>query len=236
MAFPKPLYENAKMRFQMQTTADGSSTVFDAEAGECFKSRHAALTETEAVFFQPGIAENPWLGRARPFRVLELGFGLGTNFLQLKNSGLALEFVSIERDLAGARYFLEKEDNPALRELVEQRSFREGAFRADLCLSEFEITLPALRQDGQRFHAIFFDPFSPKANPSAWSPELFALCAELLEPEGRLVTYSVSRVAKTHAEAAGLCVTKRALPAALQKRQSLLAVKQARGPDKSGLN
>lgn len=216
------------MRFELRTTSDGSLTVFDADAGECFKSQHSAALETNAVFIHPGIRENPWLGEAKPFRVLELGFGLGTNFLSLRQSELAVDFTSIERDLAGARFSLEHFPAPELAEFVRQRTFERKSFRAQLMEVDFFVALEQLARAGARFHAIFFDPFSPKANPEAWTEKLFRGVAALMEPNARLVTYSVSRIAKDAAEAAGLVVEKHKLPPTLQKRSALLATKPAR--------
>lgn len=211
------------MRFEIRTTSDGSATVYDSEAGECYKSRHAARSESEAVFIAPGVRENPWFGKAAPFRVLELGFGLGTNFSALRESGLPLEFHSIERDLAGAEFFLQHFAQPELAEILREKIFSRGGFSAQLHVGDFFEVMPRLEKAG--FHAIFFDPFSPKANPEAWTQQLFQQAADLLAPGGRLVTYSVSRAAKDAAAAAGLTVAKRDLPANLQKRSALLATK-----------
>lgn len=216
------------MRFELRQTLSGA-TVFDGEAGECFKSRHSAGREMEAVFFEPGVAQNPWRGPG--FRLLELGFGLGTNFLHLLAKSEPMEFVSVERDLAGAEFFLAAEPNAALGALLRERAFAAAAsaFRARLVVEDFFTALPRMKAAGEVFHCVYFDPFSPKANPEAWTSELFQLAYDLLAPGGRLVTYSVSRAAKDGALAAGFAVEKRDLPADLQKRSALLAVK-AGGP------
>ena len=214
------------MRFDLHPTEDGSLTVFDREAGECFKSRHAARTEAEHVFFGPGVLENPFYGTATPFRLLELGFGLGTNFLHCLDRGFQGEFVSIERDLAGLRFYLGREpQSEPLSRLAESRHFEQGSFRASLIEADFLEALPLLAKRGFQAHAIYFDPFSPKANPGCWTPDFFRLAASLLVPGGRLVTYSVSRGAKDGASAAGLLVEKHKLPSSLKKRSALLALK-----------
>lgn len=211
------------MRFTLQHTADGSLTVFDSEAGECFKSRHAAHTEAEHVFFRPAVEENPLRKRAAPFRVLELGLGLGTNFLYFLERGFSGEFWTIERDLAGANFYLEQESIPALRALIHEGEFHEGSMKARLLRGDF---LEQMRDlPAESFHAVLFDPFSPKANPEAWTTEIFRAAAQLLAREGRLVTYSVSRAAKDAAAAAGLQVEKRDLPEVLHKRSALMARK-----------
>lgn len=215
------------MRFEFRTTQDGSLTVFDAAAGECFKSRHAAQLEVQAVFLNPGIRENPYFGLVQPFRILELGFGLGTNFLALAEERLPLHFTSIERDLSGAKFFLEGQAQPSLAEIVATKKFRAGDFHAELLEGDFFSLLPAMAARGEKFHAIFFDPFSPKANPEAWTDHLFRLASALLYPSGRLVTYSVCRSAKDSAVSAGLEIAKHKLPSALKKRSALVAVKPA---------
>ena len=101
------------MRFTPQVTG-GGLTLFDAEAGECFKSRHSAGLEAEEVFYRPAYLESPWRVSALPFRILELGFGLGTNFLHLAEKNQPIELWSVERDFAGAQVFLEQAPSPAL--------------------------------------------------------------------------------------------------------------------------
>jgi len=213
------------MRFTFRPTNDGSLTVFDLEAGECFKSRHAARLEAETVFFSPGVANNPWYGNAEPFRVLELGFGLGTNFLYCLERGFKGEYITVERDLAGSRFYLDREPNASLTKLVGEGFFESGGLRAKLLEDDFFAILPLLHEQGFQAHAIFFDPFSPKSNPDCWTPSFFRLVASLLAPGGRLVSYSVSRGAKDGAAAAGLVVEKHKLPSALKKRSALLAIK-----------
>ena len=100
------------MRFEFRTTSDGSLTLFDHEAGECFKSRHAAKSECEHVFFRPAVLEHPNYRRSENFATLELGFGLGTNFLYFLENGFSGHFTTIEQDLEGARFFLQREGNP----------------------------------------------------------------------------------------------------------------------------
>jgi tRNA U34 5-methylaminomethyl-2-thiouridine-forming methyltransferase MnmC len=207
-------------RFTITQTPSGP-TLFDSQAGECYKSRHSARVETEHVFFLPGVQENPHFGK-KPFRILELGFGLGTNFEHLREKALSLQLISIERDLAGARFFEEHFPNPALGNLLAAREYKEGNFETRILEDDFFSALPALKES---FHCIYFDPFSPKANPEAWTLELFRHCFRLLIPGGRLVTYSVSRVAKDAAAQAGFQVTKRDLPAELNKHSALLAIR-----------
>ncbi len=108
---------------------------------------------------------------------------------------------------------------------MNQTKFEQKNYSAALFEGDFFEVLTKLKQEQKQFHSIFFDPFSPSANPEAWSPILFQLAADLLPPQGRLVTYSVSRIAKDGCAQAGLLVEKRKLPDILQKRGALLAIK-----------
>jgi tRNA U34 5-methylaminomethyl-2-thiouridine-forming methyltransferase MnmC len=212
------------MRFELRETADGSFTVFDGEAGETYKSRHAARTEAEHVFYRPAVLAHPDFA-IRPLEVVELGFGLGTNFQYFLASGFRGTFRSIERDLAGAEFYLAHAPDSDLAELLSRRELTRGEFRATLIRGDFFEALPTLTSAD----AILFDPFSPKANPEAWTRELFSQCYRLLRPGGRLVTYSVSRVAKDVAAEAGFEVSKLKLPDELNKRSSLLAIRPLLG-------
>jgi tRNA U34 5-methylaminomethyl-2-thiouridine-forming methyltransferase MnmC len=214
------------MRFELRKTTDGSLTVFDDDVGECFKSRHAARLEAEHVFFAPAVREHPLAGQ-RPLEVAELGFGLGTNFQHFLAGGFRGTFRSIERDLAGAEFYLSHAPDHDLAQLVARGEFKRGEFHATLERGDFFEVLRGWISAGAQVDALLFDPFSPKANPHAWTNELFALAFALLRPGGRLVTYSVCRTAKDVAQAAGFIVTKRHLPPELRKRSALLAVKPA---------
>ena len=204
-------------------TSDGSWTLFSPQHQEHFKSRHAAREEAQEVFYRPGVLEHPHY--PHPLRILELGFGLGTNFSLLKEKQFQGSFLSIDRDFAPAIQFTGRFPDPELENLLQNRVWETFGFHAELREGEFLDALFALQEEKKRFHTIFFDPFSPRSNPEAWSQEIFTAAAHCLEPQGRLVTYSVARIAKDHAAVAGLRVSKRKNPPILRKKASLLAIK-----------
>ena len=166
------------MRFELRPTDDGSLTVFDRDAGECFKSCHAARSEAEHVFFRPAVLEHPLFGH-RPLEVLELGFGLGTNYLHFRDQNFAGCFRSVERDLSGVEFFLAAAPDDSLAELVRNGEAAHGSMRAVLHRGDFFVELRKLIGAGYRADAVLFDPFSPKANPGAWTGELFSLAREI---------------------------------------------------------
>ncbi|MCO5143210.1 MAG: MnmC family methyltransferase [Oligoflexia bacterium] len=213
------------MRFSLQQTNDGSYTVHDQEYGETYKSRHAAFTESEWVFYRPGVLENP-LYQKSSFHLLELGFGLGTNFSYLRNridkGSPHIHFTSIDQDLSGAKYFAEQTKNEELVSMLHTKKAEFHQLSLELVETSFEIFFS---KNKRYFDAIYFDPFSPKHNPDGWTAHLFQQSYRFLNPGGRLVTYSVSKIAKEGAQNAGFRIEKRDLPFDLNKRNSLVAYK-----------
>jgi hypothetical protein len=215
-------------RYQLHSTL-GGHTLFDSQWGECFKSRHDVDLEVAEVFLGPGL----WEGLAKgegPRKVLELGFGLGTIFrhwqVWAKEQSALQRFETIERDCSGAELFLTHQPDEGVQTLLTKGEWTSGQCQARLWKGTFEEVLPLLvEKEASSFNAIFFDPFSPKSNGDSWSLDIFAHCYSLLRPGGRLVTYSVSKVAKQNAAQAGFNVNKKTLPKNLGKKESLIATK-----------
>ena len=74
----------------------------------------------------------------------------------------------------------------------------------------------------ETFDAIYYDPFSPATNPSLWSECVLANMHRHLKPDGRLVTYCVSRRVRDTLTAVGFRVDRVAGPVG-GKRQVLIA-------------
>jgi tRNA U34 5-methylaminomethyl-2-thiouridine-forming methyltransferase MnmC len=68
------------VRREVRTTADGSRTLFDVDAGQTLHSEHGAASEARHVFLEASGA-SARLARGRPTRVLEVGLGVGLNLL-----------------------------------------------------------------------------------------------------------------------------------------------------------
>jgi tRNA U34 5-methylaminomethyl-2-thiouridine-forming methyltransferase MnmC len=63
------------------TTGDGSKTIFNAEVGENYHSKHGALQESQHVFLNAGLRYFLAGTESAEVSVLEVGFGTGLNFL-----------------------------------------------------------------------------------------------------------------------------------------------------------
>lgn len=79
-------------------------------------------------------------------------------------------------------------------------------------------------EEQSRFHAIYFDPFSPDTNPELWTPEVFGHCHDLLLEGGTLTSYCVKGSVRRDLAQAGFAVHKLPGPPG-GKREVLLATK-----------
>jgi tRNA U34 5-methylaminomethyl-2-thiouridine-forming methyltransferase MnmC len=92
-------------RREVRTTADGSRTLFDVEAGQTLHSEHGAVREARHVYLEAsGVAAR--LARGRPTRVLEVGLGAGLNLLISADAAVAggaeLRYRALDRRLPSA--------------------------------------------------------------------------------------------------------------------------------------
>ncbi len=194
---------------------------------------------------RPGLLEHPGFA-TRPLRILEFGFGLGTNFLQTQRCLLeaslpeanlseanTVELYSVESDLSGLEFFLTNSETRSslpefeldcLERTLAKSRIKIGAFSVTLVQCDF---LTFLKSNAcPMFDVVYFDPFSPSSTEACWSKEIFQALGLHLNPQARVVTYSVARSAKDGVEAAGCVWEKRKIPSILNKRSSLLAIKQ----------
>ena len=179
------------------------------------------LAETEHVF----LAGNDLPGRFRDgFRIAELGFGTGLNFLTTlrawRKSAVSgqLVFTSFEAFPMTADDMARALDAfPALeaesRELTERWAGPERIVTLD-----GGVTLEVIVGDARRMvpkwagqaDAWFLDGFSPAKNPELWSGELMTSVAAHTVPKGTFATYTAAGFVRRTLSAAGFRVERTA--------------------------
>ncbi len=214
-------------------TLDGSNTLADPRSGELLRSRNGAASESYHVFLRAtGVLER--FEQRRSTRVLEIGFGTGLSALltldEAQRAQVALEFISVERDLVAA---------PLLRQL-EHRTLLTHPDLADAVYAALErgerdiephpsTRLRLIEGDArsvelpERCDAVYLDPFSPEVNPDAWTPGFLARLRDALAPGGRLATYCAKGDVRRTLLALGFEVTK--APGPRGKRHMLIATR-----------
>lgn len=220
---------------------DATGAPFDPVYRDVFRNRAGAWSESEAVFVDGCRARERWR-RAERFCVLELGFGLGVNFLATLATWRAdparcraLHFVSVEahplsredlarglaslpdRGLANDIAALLAGWPPALPGL-HRLSFAGGAVTLTLAFGDAARTVPRLVVAAD---AIYLDGFAPSRNPAMWTAALMRALARHARPAARLATWSAAGAVREALAAAGFEVER--LPGVGGKRHRIEA-------------
>lgn len=189
--------------------------------GDVYKSRAGALAEARDVFVDGCRLRERWSG-ARAFVLLELGFGLGVNFLatlrawrDARDRPARLHFVSVEAHpvtadalrrahealaIAGADADALASRWPPALPGVHRVRFEDGAVTLTLVLGEAGRSVPQLALAAD---AIFLDGFSPARNPEMWTPALMKALARVARPGATVSTYTAAASVRDALDAAG---------------------------------
>lgn len=218
----------------IETTSDGSHTLFVPELNEHYHSTHGALQESQLVFIENGLHHLP--GCLKEINLLEVGFGTGLNalltVLEAKKLKRKINYVAVEPEPVAQEVTVQMnfasviggtEAEGYYRKLHEA-AWGNPAFMSDyFIISKIKATLEEISlRDGQ-FHLVYFDAFGPEVQPELWTEQVFTQLYSCLKPEGILVTYSCKGTVKRALKAAGFTIEK--LPGPAGKREVLRAMK-----------
>jgi tRNA U34 5-methylaminomethyl-2-thiouridine-forming methyltransferase MnmC len=194
--------------FDRVTLKNGQRAIRHLPSGEVMHPAVGPWEEANLLYVrQLRLAER--LSRPGPaLRIYDVGLGAATNAVAAIAAAQALgparvrelEVVSFERDLDPLRIALgDPEGFPYLvpfRALVESLAAGQAVEARGL---RWTLQLGDVREELERapgpVDLVYFDPFSPKANPELWTVEAFSHLRRSLKPveEGTvLVTYSGS--------------------------------------------
>jgi tRNA U34 5-methylaminomethyl-2-thiouridine-forming methyltransferase MnmC len=202
-------YDSVDSRWMIRVTDDGSPTLVDRVTGDSMHSGCGAIAETAHVYLHNGgIAER--LQQRKPSRILEVGLGTGLGCLLSADAAnrfqTPIDYVALENNLAPAGVVAQLADKMhgieplliqsycELLRSVSSQSMLKGSV-GPYC--ELTVHLgDAANWEGvneRLFDAIYFDPYSPDANPELWSAPVLATMRRHLSSTGRLVSYCVNR-------------------------------------------
>ncbi|MCM2333554.1 MAG: tRNA guanosine(34) transglycosylase Tgt [Anaeromyxobacteraceae bacterium] len=202
-----PLADQA--RFTIVTTSSGAPSVRDAEAGEVMHPVIGAAVEAERLYVAQSRLAERLAGEGPPLVLFDVGLGAAGNALAALRAARAvhaaggparaLAVVSFERELGAlrlactdegaARLGWSADDLAAARAVLETGRHEAPGLTWRLALGEAPGTLAAAPE---RADVVFWDPFSPKANPGLWTVEAFAALRTRAAPGCTLFTYSTA--------------------------------------------
>lgn len=215
----------------IETTADGSPTLYVPELDEHYHSTKGALTESRHIFIEMGLRQST----APCPHVLEVGFGTGLNaFLTLLDADKSRRpvcYTGIELHPVQTTT-LRALDYPALicpRRTDDFYRLHEAPWETDVALTP-HFTLRKVQADfttwtpDETYDVVYFDAFAPEKQPSMWAGPLFDRLYASLSEGGILTTYCAKGIVRRMLQSAGFHVERLPGPPG-GKREILRAVK-----------
>lgn len=206
------------MSHEVVTTTAGALAMRCCDTGETMHPGVGPLAEADALYVQQSQLAARLAAQTAPLVLFDVGLGAGSNALAARAvaesapAGSApLHIVSFERDLGalelatrhGAAFGLDGAAGDAARALLAHGEHATDRTRWSLRHGDL---LSALSTEPTRADVVFWDPFSPKANPELWTVAAFAACHRVAGPRCTLYTYSASTATRVALLLAGWSV------------------------------
>jgi len=203
-------------------TRSGAPAMRDRRSGEVMHPLVGPLVEAERLYLVPSrLAARLEEADPRPLVLLDVGLGAGSNAVAawrlaatLPTRRRALRLVSFDRSLAAlelalspehaAAFGLDGEAGRAARALLELGCASSAGAEWRLWLGELPGSLasePAACAD-----IVFWDPFSPSANPDLWCVQAFTALRRLCREGATVHTYSGATATRSALLLAGFAV------------------------------
>ena len=216
-------------------TQDGSSTIFSEQSGEHYHSTFGAVQESTHVFIKSGIESLP--ADLKDIHLLEVGFGSGLNALLAmkwaEKNKRHIHYSGIEAFPISAEMVRDLNYPELLNYGVEsfykmhQKGFEKIRLSKYFSFQKLHIKLEEVTLPAGHFHLIFFDAFSPDAQPELWTVDIFRKIADASKKGAILTTYSCKGIVKRALREAGFSVEK--LPGPPGKREIIRAILDRKG-------
>ncbi len=223
----------------------GDGTPMSSRYGDVYHSADSGPGQARHVFLGGNGLPARWAGRAS-FTILEMGFGLGVNFLTTWEAWRRdaarprrLHYVAIEKhpflrdDLARLLAAYPELEGLA-RELVDRwPAPLPGTHRRVLAGDGISLTVvfddveSALKRLDARADAIYLDGFAPSRNPAMWSAPVLRAVARHAMPGATCATWSTARAVRDGLAEAGFLLELR--PGFGHKREMLVGRHEPRG-------
>lgn len=195
---------------KIETTEDGSDTLYVESMDEHYHSTKGALTETNYIFIEMGLLAHT----KKQVNVLEIGFGTGLNTIQTlhaaERNNRIVSFTTLE--LYPLEFHQVKKLSYSKLAFFEALHQAEWNTMVDItpCFSLHKLhldftTLPSIDL-GKQFDVIYFDAFAPEKQPNMWSQQLFDHLYVLMNKGGILTTYCAKGVIRRMLQEAGFMV------------------------------
>ena len=206
------------MSHELVRTRGGTLAVRCQQAGEIMHPGVGAREEAARLYVEQSRLAARLVGSGAPLVLFDVGLGAGSNAAaawmasEVAGPGAApLEIVSFERDLGAlelaltqpAEFGLEGEVGRAAHQLLAhgQHSTARTSWRLER--GDLRQHLPRQPRPAD---VVFWDPFSPRANPELWTVAVFRSLRAVAGDRCTLFTYSASTAVRVALLLAGWAV------------------------------
>ena len=216
---------------EVQTTDDGSATLFVPELDEHYHSVKGAYTEALHIYRDCAYQYAAERSSSSPLRLFEIGFGTGLNAAVTAMAATPehpLHYITLEKYPV----------SPALVGQLGYNAFVDESLFAAIHAAPWEqpspitphfviekrccdlLTAP-LPTD---IDIVYFDAFAPEKQPEMWSAPIFARLYQAMRPGAILTTYCAKGVIRRLLQSTGFTVERLSGPVG-GKREILRATK-----------
>lgn len=229
---------------QLETTEDGSLTLYTPRFGEHYHSTHGAVQESAHIYLGLGLRQRleEWTeAEGAALRCFEVGFGTGLNallsWMEAERRHRLIHYYSIERYPIPAKLYRQLHYELSTADALSTAGgaedshsalmrLHEAAWDEDVTLSRYFVlhkisgdlnTLPF----PSALDLVYYDAFSPESQPELWHEELFAQLRRCCRPGAILTTYCAKGEVRRRLERSGFSVER--LPGPPGKREVLRA-------------
>lgn len=202
-------------------TTDGSYTLNSNNINnksETMHTHHGAITESMVKFVKPA-----GLKGKKKVKVLDICSGLGYNaascieFLD-DDVDIEIDMIEISKETLASSLFIENpiESYDIVKKAVENKLYEDGflgfKFNEEKIPDRIKINIYlsdaryVVKEIGEKYDAVFLDPFSPLKSPELYTLEFFLILKNLLKDDGVILTYTSASPVRSAMVHAGLQV------------------------------
>ncbi len=219
------------MNPELKITQDGSHTLYVPEIDEHYHSHFGAITESQHIFINAGLASL----ESEAVSIFEVGFGTGLNALlsaiHAEDNKMRVSYTSLEKyplDQAVIRQLnygsLTGSRGVQLFEAIHAAPWGERTAITEWFLLKKILSDLTVEDQVGLYDLVYFDAFGPDKQPEMWSEEVMRRIEAINHAGSVFVTYSAKGSLKRMLRDLGFAVT--LLPGPPGKRVMTRAVKR----------
>lgn len=215
-------------------TRDGSPSIYSDRFHQHYHNPNGAVSENDHVFIKPSRLADK-LRSVEKLNILEIGFGTGLNLLltaglhEKAGSQTRITYQTVEAYPISSKTARELDYEPFVSSGIELKSIFTSLHPGQniipisdmIELRLFYGFFDQFDPESWKADIIFFDAFSPGANPDLWTGEVFRRLKNSSKESVIMTTYCAASMARAAMAWGGWCVAR--APGALGKREMTVA-------------